>query len=152
MRRFVAGACFLFALWFFVQMLGLLFIERIAEQAPGDVRHVPISVRFVGFVADRLQENTLGIQLKPDGSNWPLGFQLFFILELCGLAGLSLGLAQLGAGVLKGRAKWKFEARQIIGCSVGALLVGVLALQLIQTRVHQEAITRSVASDSPASP
>ena len=132
-RRMIAWACFLVALYLFGQLLGLLFIDRIAQRSgnPDDPMVVPLSVRFVGFVADKVHER-IGVIPDSDGSNWPAGFRIFFIMELCGLAGLSIGLVQLGSGLLKQRSKWIGEARQILAGSCAMLVVGVLSLMLIE--------------------
>ena len=130
----VAGLCFLFALFFLAQLLGLFFIESIAQRAadPSDDVRIPLSVRFVGLVADKLHEDTLSTRLKPDGSNWPFAFRMFFALEMCGLAGLCLAVTQLGAGALKRRRDWMAQARSILVGSCLALLLGVLFLKLIR--------------------
>jgi hypothetical protein len=47
-------------------------------------------------VADKLHEDALAVRLDPDGSSWPIAFHWFFVLEMCGLAGLCIGLSQLG--------------------------------------------------------
>jgi hypothetical protein len=130
----VAVLCFLFALFFLTQLLGLFFIERIAERAAvpdNDVR-IPLSVRFVGLVAKELHEDNLTARLKPDGSNWPFAFRMFFALEMCGLAGLCLAVTQLGASALKHRHDWMAQAVSILIGSCLALVMGVLFLRLIR--------------------
>ena len=83
------------ALVFVEQVLGLLFIQRIAARAadPDAVVRVPYSVRFVGAVAGRLHQDVLDQPLNPDGSNWPAGFRWFFTLEVIGLTGLAVAFA-----------------------------------------------------------
>jgi hypothetical protein len=132
-RWAVAVSCFLVAFVFLVQVLGLLFIQRIAVKAadPNSEVRIPLSVRFVGVVADKLHRDVLKEPLDPDGSNWPSGFRWFFALEICGLAGICIAFAQLGAGVLKQEDKWKVEARTILMSSCLTLLVGVGFLKLI---------------------
>lgn len=131
-RIFSAGGCFLLALFLFVQLLGLLFIEQIADRAvhADDQVRVPVSVRIVGFVADKLHEDVLDAPLDPDGSNWPAGFRIFFILELCGLAGLCLGACQLGAAILRKRTDWRTQAESLLIGSCFAILVGFLLIKL----------------------
>jgi hypothetical protein len=125
--------CFLLALFFLVQFLGLLFIEGIADRAaqPDNDLRIPLSVRFVGLVADRLQQEVLDVPLDPDGSNWPGGFRAFFVLQLCGMAGLCIAMVQMGFGLLKRRGDWQAQARSILIGSCLAILTGVLLLKLI---------------------
>lgn len=134
MRWTFAGVCFLFALFVLVQLLGLLFIGRIADRADDPNRDVgiPVSVRYVGLVADRLHEDVLNEPLQPDGSNWPLAFRMFFTLELCGLAGICAAMTQLGTGALKRRSDWTAQARSLLVGSCLAMLIGILFLKLIR--------------------
>jgi hypothetical protein len=95
---------------------------------------IPISVRFVGVVADRLHQEVLDKPLDPSGSNWPSGFRWFFALEVIGLTGISVAFAQIGAGLLRQQAKWRREARTILMSSLLILLSGVLFLKMIPPR------------------
>ena len=132
-RTVIAGVCFLLALYLFIQLLGLMFIQRIADRvAAGENVRIPASVRFMGFVADKLHDGELGVRLDPDGSNWPKAFTWFFVLEMCGLAGASLGLSQLGASILKQRSDWRGQAEAIIVGSIIAILLGFFFLGLIR--------------------
>jgi uncharacterized membrane protein len=133
MQSVRAGICFLLAVYLFGQLLGLILIQQIAERVAHTNRKVavPVSVRLVGFAADKLHNDVLKVPLSPDGSNWPVGFRLFFVLEMSGLAGLCLGLTQLGVGILKYRQDWTGQAKKVLHFSGLALLTGFLFLKMI---------------------
>ena len=134
MRWGVAGVCLLLAVFFLGQLLGLFFIERIAHRAVDSGKEVtgPLSVRFVALVAEKLHEEDVTSRLKPDGSNWPFAFRMFYALELCGLAGLCIAFFQLAASTLKQRRDWMTQAVSILIGSCLAMLVGGLFLRLIR--------------------
>ena len=88
LRYAVGGLFFLLALFVFGQLLSLLFIENVVDRAARSdgVARIPIYVRLVGIVATELP-----VPLNPNGSNWPFAFRVFFVLQMCGLAGLCGG-------------------------------------------------------------
>lgn len=133
LRSILGVVCMILALVFVGQVLGLLFIERIADRAADastEVR-VPFSVLLVAKVAGQLQEQVLDEPLNPDGTNWPAGFRWFFVLEVIGLAGIAIALAQIGAGLLVQQRKWRIEGRTILMSSILVLLCGILFLKTI---------------------
>lgn len=133
-RRVVSVFCFAMALFFVVQALGLLYIESIADAManPNDRVRIPLSVRFVGFAADTLfEEGILDVRLDPDGSNWPSGFRVFFVVLVCGLAGTCIALIQLGAGVLKHQKQWTAQGQGVLTGSCIAILVSLFFLALV---------------------
>jgi hypothetical protein len=127
-------ACVLVALFLVVQLLGLLFIETIADRAsdPNKRVRIPLAVRGMGVVADMLHDDVLGVKLAPDGSNWPKAFRWFFILEMCGLAGLALAFGQCACAILAERKDWFQQSRTIMFWSFFAMVVGFLLLMMIE--------------------
>ena len=134
MRKIRGIACVLIALFLFVQLLGLLSIETVADRAadPNVSVRIPISVRGMGMVADMLHDDVIGVKLDPDGSNWPKAFRWFFTLEMCGLAGLSLAFGQLAFAIIAKRNDWYLQSLTIMFWSFSAIVVGVLLLLLIE--------------------
>lgn len=131
-RELLAGVCVLVAVFCLWQFLGLLMIQRISDRhARGERVFVPLSVRFVAEVADRMHERTLSVKLKPDGSNWPGAFRAFFIVEMCGLAGLCWGFVQLASGLLARKREWKVTAGNFFGVSLLLIVMGVCFLRLL---------------------
>ena len=133
MRTACSIGCILIALFLLIQLLGLLFIESIADSAsdPNNRVRIPLSVRCMGVVADILHDDVLDAKLDPDGSNWPRAFRWFFILEMCGLAGLIVAFTQLGCAVIAQRMDWFQQSRTILFWSFSAMIVGFLLLLLI---------------------
>lgn len=132
--RLVTGVAFLvLAAWMTLQLAGLLAIGHFADRAieqKGEIR-VPLFVRGLGLIADRLHDEVLNAPLDPRGSNWPAAFRWFFALQLCGIAGLSLGFAQLGFGMIRSRSDWTNQATSILSWSCLAMIIGFLMLKLV---------------------
>jgi hypothetical protein len=134
-QSILAGLCFLVAVFFLCQFLGLLMIQRIVErQGRGAPVAVPLSVRFVGMVADRLHEDVLRQPLNPDGSNWPAGFRAFFFVEMCGLAGMSFAFLQLGMGHVRLQRDWRWSGQGFFIASLLLLVIGLGCLKVIRPR------------------
>ncbi len=135
--RWILGlVCIAISLVFIEQVLGLLFIERIAAKAvdPSSQIRTPFSVRLVGAAAARLHREVLDEPLKPDGTNWPSGFRWFFALEIIGLTGIAVAFMQVGAACFRKSLKWRVEARTILLTSILILISGILLLKTIPAR------------------
>lgn len=134
-QSILAGLCFLLALFFFCQFLGLLTIQRIVDrQVRGAPVAIPLSVRFVGMVADRLHEDVLRQPLNANGSNWPAGFRAFFFVEMCGLAGMSFAFFQMGMGHIRLQRDWRRSGQGFFIASLLLLVVGLGCLKVIRPR------------------
>ena len=129
-----AGVCVFLGLVFLQQFLGLLFINRVLERsaAAEGYADAPFAVRLTGLAADRVHNRVLGVPLQSRGFAWPRGFQLFFILELCGFAGLCIAMAKFAGGIIKQRADWMAYGRSLLVGSCVTIIMAVCLLKLIR--------------------
>ncbi len=129
-----AGVCIFLALVFLQQFLGLLFNNRVLERAvtAEGYADAPFAVRLMGLAADKVHNRVLAVPLHSRGSVWPRGFRLFFILELCGFAGLSIAMAKFAGGIIKQRADWMMHGRSLLVGSCVTIIMAVCLLKLIR--------------------